>query len=99
MLLIVGTFRLPADAVVTAKGAMEAMMTASRAEDGCFEYGYAEDVLEAGLFHVTERWRDRAALDAHFQTRHMAEWRAAGQALGLADRALSLYVADEGEAL
>ena len=43
---------------------MRAMVEASRAEDGCLGYSYAEDVLEPGLIHVAERWRDRAALVA-----------------------------------
>lgn len=99
MLLIAGTIRFPAENVVAARGAIEALVTATRAEDGCFEYRFAEDVLDPGLIHITERWRDRAALDAHFQTPHIATWRAAGAALGVSDRALTLYTVDDGQAL
>jgi len=99
MLLIVGTIRFPAENVTAARGAIEALVTATRAEDGCFEYRFAEDVLEPGLIHITERWRDRAALDAHFQTPHIAAWRAAGTTLGVSDRALMLYMVDDGETL
>ncbi len=41
---------------------MKRMSDASRAEDGCVEYGYAEDVLEPGLIHVKELWIDQNAL-------------------------------------
>ena len=99
MLLIAGTIRFPAENVVAARGAIEALVTATRTEDGCVEYRFAEDVLDPGLIHITERWRDRAALDAHFQTPHIAAWRAAGTALGVSDRALKLYTVDDGEAL
>ncbi len=66
MLLIVGTVRLPPENLELAREAMRAMIAASRAEDGCVDYGYAEDVLEPGLIHVKEFWRDRASLDRHF---------------------------------
>ena len=54
-------------------------------------YGYAEDVAEPGLIHVFEVWRDQAALDAHFQTAHMAAWRAAWPGFGVSDRRLFAY--------
>ena len=70
---------------------MLAMMTATRAEDGCVAYAYAEDVAEPGLIHVFEIWRDQAALDAHFKTPHMAAWRAAWPRFGVSDRDLKAY--------
>ena len=74
------------------------MMAASRAEDGCRDYGYAEDVIEPGLIHVFEGWRDQAALDAHFTTAHMAAWRAAWPSFGVSERRLIAYeVASERE--
>jgi hypothetical protein len=60
MLLIVGTVRLPPENLDRARKAMRAMIAAAAAEDGCVDYGYAEDVLEPGLIHVKEFWRDRA---------------------------------------
>jgi len=99
MLLIIGTIRLPVDNVAAARAPMAAMAMASRAEDGCVEYGYAEDVLVPGLIHIKERWRDRAALDAHFQAPHIAEWRAAWPALEIGERALTLYEIDAGQAI
>jgi quinol monooxygenase YgiN len=96
LLLIVGTIRLPAHNMPAARDAMERMISASRSEDGCLEYVYAEDVLEPGLIHLKERWSSQAALDAHYATRHLAEWRAAWPALGIADRRLWLYEVGEG---
>lgn len=96
MILIVGTVRLPADATERARPAMAAMLTASRAEDGCLTYAYAQDVLDPGLIHVVERWRDRAALDAHLRTAHMADWRAVWSDLGIGDRDLAMYETDDG---
>lgn len=97
MLLILGTIRLPADKLDEARPVMRRMADASRAEDGCHEYSYAEDVLNPGLIHVKERWRDRDALDAHFSSQHIAEWRASWPSLGIKDRALLAYSVGEGQ--
>src|SRR5262244_4253636 len=91
MLLIVGTVRLPPQNLETARPVMARMVRASRAEDGCERYAYAEDVLDPGLIHVTELWRDQAALDRHMASRHVAGWRASWPALGITDRNLRLY--------
>lgn len=91
MLLIVGTVRLPASNLALARPIMQRMVEASRAEAGCVEYGYAEDLFDAGLIHVKERWTDQAALDRHFASSHIAEWRAAWPGLGISDRDLQVY--------
>jgi len=70
---------------------MATMVAASRAEDGCLAYSYAEDVLEPGLIRVNEAWRDLAALEAHFLTDHIAQWRASWPALGITDRTLQRH--------
>lgn len=95
MLVIIGTIRLPPDKVDEAGPAMERMISGSRAEDGCREYAYARDVLDAGLIRVTEVWRDRAALDAHFRSPHIVEWRSNWPALGIGERNLVIYEAGE----
>lgn len=96
MLLIAGTIRLPADRLAAARPAMRAMVEASRAEEGCLGYSYAEDLLEPGLIHVAERWRDRAALERHFASLHLAAWRACWAEFGIGERALTLFEADGG---
>ena len=90
-LIVAGTVRVPAENLDGLRPHMATMMAASRAEDGCLAYGYAEDVIEPGLIHVFEVWRDQAALDAHFQTPHMAAWRAAWPSFGVSDRRLIAY--------
>ena len=76
---------------------MRAMIEASCAEGGCLAYSYAEDVLDPGLIRVSELWRDGAALEAHFRSAHIAEWRAAWPRLGLGERDLRRYEVGEGE--
>jgi quinol monooxygenase YgiN len=89
--VIAGTVRAPLETLAALKPHMLAMLTASRAEDGCLEYSYGEDVAEPGLIRVFEVWRDQAAVEAHFKTSHMATWRAAGASLGISDRRLFIY--------
>lgn len=90
-LVIAGTVRVPPENLDRFRPHMQAMLAASRAEDGCLTYSYAVDVAEPGLVRVFEAWRDQAAIDAHFQTPHMAAWRAAWPQFGVSDRNLSLY--------
>jgi quinol monooxygenase YgiN len=97
MLLIVGTVRLPPDRLEAARPAMAKMIAGSRAETGCIAYSYAEDLLEPGLIRVNELWRDGAALDAHFASAHIAEWRSTWPLLGITDRNLVRYEVDQAQ--
>lgn len=96
MLLIVGTVRLPAANLPAARPAMRRMVEASRAEEGCLLYVYAEDLFDPGLIHVKEMWADQAALYRHFQAPHLGEWRAAWEWLGIGERDLTQYEVDAG---
>jgi quinol monooxygenase YgiN len=89
--LVAGTVRIPPENLDRFRPHMDAMLAASRAEDGCLAYAYAVDVQDPGLIRVFEAWRDQAALEAHFATAHLARWRAAWPELGVTDRRLTLY--------
>ena len=94
MLIVMGTVRMPPENLNEARFAMQEMIEASREEEGCQQYAYSEDVLEPGLIHVIEIWRDREALDEHFEADHLMEWRANWDRLGIHDR--NLYVTEAG---
>ena len=96
MIIVVGSFRIPPSMIEVVRPVMEAMITASRAEEGCIEYSYALDVLDEGLVRVSEKWRDREALEAHFRTAHIAEWRAQVSALAVSERDLTAHETDDG---
>jgi quinol monooxygenase YgiN len=51
---------------------LQAMVAATNAEEGCLLYNFARDVADPDILRISERWRDQAALDAHFATPHMA---------------------------
>ncbi len=90
-IIIAGTVRVPPENIETLRPHMHVMLAASRAEDGCETYSYGFDAMDESLVRVFEVWRDRAAIEAHFQAPHMAPWRAAGTELGVFERKLSLY--------
>ena len=79
--------------------AIKAMVAASRAEDGCYTYTFAQDLSDPDTLIIYERWRDQEALAAHGKSAHMAEFQkvmAANPPLG---RDLRVYETDEGNPL
>ena len=97
MLLIAGTVRIPVENVEGTRVAAQTMIGETLKEDGCLSYAFAQDLLDPGLIHISETWRDGAALKAHGESAHMAAWRAAAGGLGLGERDLKLYRTDEGQ--
>jgi len=94
MIVIEGTIRFSEGGLDLARPAMEAMIHATRAEDGCHEYSFSVDFLDPTRIWVNERWESRGALQAHARSRHMAEWRDAVAEIGLTERSLRLYEAE-----
>ena len=99
MIVLIGHFRLPAEKVRAAREPIARIVAASRAEAGCVKYAYAEDPDDAGLFHVSEVWMDKAALDAHFAGAPMKQWQAERQELGMLDREITAYTVSGSEKL
>ncbi len=99
MILVTGTVQLPEGGLEKLLPAAKIMMDKTRKEDGCISYAYSQDLVDPSMMHVAEAWRDREALAAHFETPHMAVWRAAIREVGLIDRNLKAHEADEGEVI
>lgn len=99
MIIVLGSFRLPVENFAAARPMMEKVIAATRAEDGCILYAYSRDTIDAGLVRVAEKWRDRAALDAHFRTEHMKVWAQERASLGLTGRDIKVFESDEGVAV
>lgn len=98
-IVVVGQFRIPAERMAEARPLMRKVMEATRAEAGCIEYNYAEDVLDPGLIRVSEVWESRAQLGGHLKTPHMADWGEERAGLGLTGRNITVFEADAGTAL
>lgn len=93
MIVVVGQFRFPPERMEEARPVMRRVMESTRAEPGCVEYNYGEDVLDPGLIRVSEVWESREQLAAHMQTPHMARWQREWAELGLTERNISVYEA------
>lgn len=90
MILIQGELTLPAGAVDANREAMRTMLEATRAEEGCILYAFAQDVLEPDLIRISECWTDQDALNAHAASAHMSAFNkamGAAKPLGLDVRA------------
>lgn len=84
---VVATIPAKPEAVDAIRAALQTLVTATRAEEGCLAYDLFESGAAPGTFVTVERWTDQAALDAHLQMPHVAE------ALAAADGALAGEVA------
>ena len=99
MIVVVGSFRLPAESLAAGRDAMARVIAATRTEHGCLAYAYAEDIVEPGLFRVSEAWTSRAALAAHFEAAHMKQWQRERAELGMSDREMTACEVSAEEAL
>lgn len=99
MILVIGTFRLPVAKLAEGREALLRVVEATRAEPGCIDYAYAEDLLEPGLIRVSEKWASREALAAHFETAHMKQWQQERIGLGMTDRDIVAYTISLTEVL
>jgi quinol monooxygenase YgiN len=71
------------------------MIEKTRQEDGCQLYCFAFDLVEPGLMRIYEEWESRPHLDAHAATAHMADWRAALGEIGVAERQVKIFEAEQ----
>lgn len=99
MIQINGTIELADNFGEDAIEAAIEMVKASRAEDGCLDYTMARDISDARVLILFERWRDRAALDAHIASPHMAEFQKVIAAHPPRKQDIRLYETGEGEPL
>ncbi len=95
IIVVAGTFNLPVEKREEAHAAMRTMVEKSRAEAGCILYSYAFDLLDENLVHFIEKWESREALKAHFEIKHMHEWRSTWPDLAIVGRSAALFEAEE----
>ena len=91
MLLVDGTLTLNPDRMEEAVPSITALVHASRAEIGCIDFVFSEEVGSPGTIRVFERWESRQHLDHHQATSHVAQWRKAAAELDIVRRSLVVY--------
>lgn len=90
MIIVMGHARLGAGEIDRLRDAMIRQVEATNAEDGCLHYSFSRDMRDPDTLIISERWRDQAAIDAHFGSAHMAEFNkvlATAKVLGLSVKA------------
>jgi len=65
MIILLGSARFAPGEARRLRPAMSRWAQTVRQRDGCLEYQMNQDVEDEDLLHVSERWRDEAAVDAH----------------------------------
>lgn len=77
MITITAVVQSSAEDIAALRPALVAMETASRAEAGCVDYTFCQEVGNPDVLRINELWESMEALEAHFQSPHMAEFNAA----------------------
>lgn len=71
-LQVVATIPAKPEAADQVRAALQELVEATRAEDGCVSYDLFESGSTPGTFVTVERWRDAESLEAHMTTPHVA---------------------------
>jgi quinol monooxygenase YgiN len=74
------------------------VIAATVKEQGCLHYDLHSSITEPNCFVFVERWENRDALQGHFESAHMAEWRRVGGPL-IEKRTVEIIHPDKVETL
>lgn len=74
---------------------MQAAQSAAREREGCESFSFAEAVGDPGHYLIVARWRDQAAMQAHYRSPAFAAYQAAITPLLVSDSELELHVVEE----
>jgi quinol monooxygenase YgiN len=86
----------PADRDTMLRHRVEVGRRTREEEPGCLDYAMTADPVDERRIRVYERWVSQQALDEHFTTAHIKDFRAA--TTGLARVGVSVDVCSVGEA-
>lgn len=76
LIAIIGQFDVHAEDTAAAGDLMRTMTMETQKEKGCLHYAFSTDLARPNRFQLSELWDSEAALEAHFQSAHMAVFRA-----------------------
>jgi quinol monooxygenase YgiN len=74
MIVVQGWVRVHEGDRETLREAARTLVAETRKERGNLAYAFAEDLNDAGLFHIVERWADEEAVANHMLTSHIADF-------------------------
>lgn len=91
MIIVTGSLTARVDTLDELTAESLAHVARSRVEDGCISHGVAIDCEDPLRLVFYERWRDRAALEAHFTQPGSAEFLAAVRRLASGAGSIETY--------
>jgi len=77
MIIVLAEVESSADAIASLRDALVEMQTASRAEAGCHDYTFTQEIGDSDRLRIVELWESMDALREHFGMPHMAKFREA----------------------
>jgi quinol monooxygenase YgiN len=77
MIVVLAKVESSVEAIESIRGALVEMEKASRAEDGCHDYTFSQEIGDPARIRIVEIWESMDALRTHFATPHMAKFRQA----------------------
>lgn len=79
MIYLIATLEIKPGSLPQIMEAVTPCIEATRQEAGCISYDLVRSLTDENTLMFVERWKDKAALDAHFQEPHLIAWREAGE--------------------
>lgn len=78
MIYLIATLTIKPGSMDAIYEAVMPCIEATREEAGCISYDLHRSISNENKLVFVEKWKDRAALDAHFKAPHLIAWRDAG---------------------
>ena len=95
MINIIALVETSADDIDALRDTIAEMEAASRAEPGCDDYTFCQEVSDPNVLRINELWQSMDDLEAHFATPHMAKF---NQAIAAhPPRSMTLRIHELGE--
>jgi quinol monooxygenase YgiN len=77
MIIVLAQVESTVEAIDSIRGALVEMQQASRAEAGCEDYTFCQEIGDPTQLRIAELWESMDALRSHFAMPHMATFRQA----------------------
>ena len=77
MIIVLAQVESSVEAIEAIRGPLVEMQQASRAEPGCGDYTFCQEIGDPTQLRIVELWESMDALRAHFAMPHMATFRQA----------------------
>ena len=79
MIYLIATLKIKRGSLPEILKGVAPCLEATRKEPGNISYDLHQSVSDENTLVFVERWEDRPALEAHFETPHLIAWREVGE--------------------